>query len=67
MKTYPSITKDIRDDIHIYAFDKLDGNNIRAEWTLISNICYHAPWLNISKYGEPIPELFDVKKFLVFS
>lgn len=33
MKSYPSITKDIRDDIHIYAFDKLDGNNIRAEWS----------------------------------
>jgi len=32
MKTYPTITKDIRNDIHIYAFDKLDGNNIRAEW-----------------------------------
>jgi len=32
MKTYPSITKNIRNDIYIYAFDKLDGNNIRAEW-----------------------------------
>jgi len=32
MKTYPSITKDIRKDIYIYAFDKLDGSNIRAEW-----------------------------------
>lgn len=33
MKEYPSITKDIRNDVHIYAFDKLDGNNIRAEWS----------------------------------
>lgn len=32
MKSYPSITKDIINYIHIYAFDKLDGNNIRAEW-----------------------------------
>jgi hypothetical protein len=32
MKQYPSITKDIRKDIYIYAFDKLDGSNIRAEW-----------------------------------
>jgi hypothetical protein len=32
MKSYPSITKDIRQDIYIYAFDKLDGSNIRAEW-----------------------------------
>lgn len=33
MKQYPSITKDIRKDVYIYAFDKLDGNNIRAQWT----------------------------------
>lgn len=32
MKYYPSITKEIRHDIYIYAFDKLDGSNIRAEW-----------------------------------
>jgi len=32
MKSYPSITKEIRHNIHIYAFDKLDGSNIRAEW-----------------------------------
>jgi hypothetical protein len=33
MKEYPSINKDIRTDIMIYAFDKLDGTNIRAEWS----------------------------------
>lgn len=32
MKSYPSITKDVRQDIYIYAFDKLDGSQIRAEW-----------------------------------
>lgn len=32
MKQYPSITKEIRQDIYIYAFDKLDGSNMRAEW-----------------------------------
>jgi hypothetical protein len=32
MKSYPSITKDVRQDIYIYAFDKLDGSNMRAEW-----------------------------------
>lgn len=32
MKSYPSITKEVRHDIYIYAFDKLDGSNIRAEW-----------------------------------
>ena len=32
MKHYPSISKEVRHDIDIYAFDKLDGSNIRAEW-----------------------------------
>lgn len=32
MKHYPSITKEVRQDIYIYAFDKLDGSNMRAEW-----------------------------------
>lgn len=32
MKFYPSITKDVRQDLYVYAFDKLDGSNIRAEW-----------------------------------
>ena len=32
MKHYPSITKEVRHDVHVYAFDKLDGSNIRAEW-----------------------------------
>jgi hypothetical protein len=32
MKFYPSITKEVRHDVYVYAFDKLDGSNIRAEW-----------------------------------
>lgn len=32
MKTYPTINKDIYLDKYIYAFDKLDGSNIRCEW-----------------------------------
>lgn len=32
MKFYPSITKEVRQDLYIYAFDKIDGSNIRAEW-----------------------------------
>lgn len=32
MKFYPSITKEVRPDVYIYAFDKIDGSNIRAEW-----------------------------------
>jgi len=33
MKQYPSMTADIRRGIPIYAFNKLDGSNIRAEWS----------------------------------
>ena len=32
MKQYPSITGQITNSLPIYAFDKLDGSNIRAEW-----------------------------------
>jgi hypothetical protein len=32
MKHYPSITKEVFHSIDIYAFDKLDGSQIRAEW-----------------------------------
>lgn len=32
MEQYPSLDKIIR-NTHIYAYDKLDGSNIRAEWT----------------------------------
>jgi hypothetical protein len=32
MEQYPSIDKLIR-NTHIYAYDKLDGSNMRAEWT----------------------------------
>lgn len=33
MKTYPSISREITKGISIYAFGKLDGSNIRAEWS----------------------------------
>jgi hypothetical protein len=32
MKTYPSIDREVTNQ-PIYAFDKIDGSNIRAEWT----------------------------------
>lgn len=32
MKQYPSIPREIVRNLSIYAFDKLDGSNIRAEW-----------------------------------
>jgi len=32
MKSYPTISKQVQ-SVFIYAFDKLDGSNIRAEWS----------------------------------
>jgi hypothetical protein len=33
MKTYPTISKEVQTVEPVYAFDKLDGSNIRAEWS----------------------------------
>jgi hypothetical protein len=33
MKSYISISKEIRTDLFVTVFDKLDGSNIRAEWS----------------------------------
>ena len=33
MKEYPSISRQIDRSLQIYAFDKLDGSNIRVEWS----------------------------------
>lgn len=78
MKSYPSITADT--DVltnkgqHIYAFDKLDGSQIRAEWSkqkrwhkfatrkhLIDStdpVFGYAPTLVSQKYGESLEKVF---------
>ena len=33
MKQYPTIPREITKGLYIYGFDKLDGSNIRAEWS----------------------------------
>lgn len=33
MKTYPSIPRTIQSGMSVYAFGKIDGSNIRAEWS----------------------------------
>jgi RNA ligase len=33
LKSYPEIQHGIRRGVRIYAFDKLDGSNVRVEWT----------------------------------
>lgn len=76
MKTYPSIPSvecATSCQLPIYAFDKLDGNNIRAEWTnkkgwhkfgtrhrLLDGtdpIFGQVPKLITDKYGEPLAKV----------
>jgi len=33
MKSYPSIQGGVRKGVPVYVFDKLDGSNVRVEWT----------------------------------
>jgi len=33
MKPYPPIPRGVRKGTHVYVFDKLDGSNVRVEWT----------------------------------
>ncbi len=70
MKTYPSIAYATECALPIVAFDKLDGSNIRAEWTRKKSwskfgtrhrlldesdtIFGQAPKLVIDKYGEDL-------------
>lgn len=74
MKTYPSITKKTDENIDIYAFDKIDGSNIRAEWT--NKLGFHrfgsrhqlldetheflheAPGLVVGKYERDLTDIF---------
>lgn len=74
MKTYPTITKKTDENIDIYAFDKIDGSNIRAEWTnklgfykfgsrhqLLDEtheFLYEAPELVQNKYSEDLSKIF---------
>ena len=39
MKIYPIISREIHRNIPIYAFDKLDGSNIRVEWAPKKKFC----------------------------
>lgn len=79
MKHYPSITKEIHHDVHIYAFDKLDGSNIRAEWNTKKGFYKYGtknqlidsstkPWgkaieLLNDKYGNDLSMVFKEQKW----
>lgn len=64
MKPYPSIPTKIRPDVPIWAFDKLDGSQIRAEWTPksgLDNFCSRKRTLEASHphLGEAIALIRD--------
>jgi len=74
VKRYPTITSEIRRGVPIYAFDKLDGSNIRAEWSRKSGFCKFgrrkallddstpilkkAPPLFLDKYAAELSRIF---------
>jgi len=79
MKTYPSIEYRLNRNIDVYGFDKIDGSNIRAEWS-VKNGFYkfgkrnrlidetdeqfgEASDIVNNKYGEDLSRLFYDNKF----
>jgi len=78
MKSYPSIPKDIQ-HVQMYAFDKLDGSLVRAEWNRKKN--FHkfgsksqliagdqpflpeAPELIRAKYEKDLADLFKKERY----
>jgi|SaaInlV_165m_DNA_1040744.scaffolds.fasta_scaffold56273_2 hypothetical protein len=79
MKSYPSIPAKINKEIPIYAFDKLDGSNIRAEWTKKNGfnkfgsrnrllgedqgLIFNAKELILEKYADDLAEIFKKQKY----
>ena len=77
MKQYPSIPKKVIPNEYIYAFDKLDGSNIRVEWNRkrgfwkfgtktrlvdhTDSIFGEAPELILNKYGDNLSRILHDK------
>ena len=78
MKTYPSIDREVTNE-PIYAFDKLDGNNIRAEWSRkkgfwkfgsrgrlldpSDELVGEAQQLVLDKYGDSLAKIFREQRW----
>ncbi len=56
MKAYPSISKKVLADHSIYAFDKIDGSQIRAEWTRKHGFCKFGSRRVQINDGHPLKE-----------
>lgn len=79
MKSYNSIPTKVNSEIPIYAFDKLDGSNIRSEWTkklgfhkfgsrnrLLGEdqgLIYNAKQLILDKYADDLAEIFIKNRY----
>lgn len=79
MKDYPSIPAKWRTDVRVYAFDKLDGSNVKAEWNqrqgwykygsrtqLLADNSGHlneAKGLIVSKYGDDLARVFRRERY----
>ena len=78
MKTYPTINREPQ-NVPIYAFDKLDGSNIRAEWSrkkgfwkfgsrkrLVGRdeaVLGEAEQLVLDKYGDALGNVFRAQRW----
>lgn len=78
VKRYPTISRQINREKNIFAFDKLDGSNIRAEWWRKKGFCKFgsrrelissAHWLGESmdlvrsKYEESLDKVFRKERY----
>ena len=79
MKSYPSISKEIVSKVKIFAQDKLDGSNIRVEWTKKAGFCKFgsrnrlideshlllgkAPSIFMEKYSEGLEKICRDKRW----
>lgn len=78
MKSYPRIDSVFHPDVN-HVFDKLDGSNIRAEWTKKKGFCkfgrrrgllddsnpilQRAPDLILAKYGDSLSRIFREQRW----
>lgn len=78
MKQYPTVSRQINREKNIFAFDKLDGSNIRAEWGrkrgfhkfgsrkgLIDSVHWLGESIHIikSKYEESLDKVFRKERY----
>ena len=63
MKHYPSIPSEVRPGEYIYAFDKIDGSNIRSEWSKKQG-CYKFGSRN-RLLGEDQPIIYKAKELIL--